>query len=231
MIDLSRTAITVALGHWDVSDVAVFEAGTPVQMNSDSEVEVCINGDNFFGIAKWNKTEVPIVAIVQEPIITATAFAVPVPLANAGLIVGSERVVIAANPTVALVRDADYFVNYINGTIAAREGITGALSDLGVNVPILVSYRYTLTRAEQVARGSNFQNLFDDTAGSGKITVIQDYAVVYTDQYDTSVSYTQGGSIFVTSDGLFSSVGTGAKVGIVVESPSATNPLLGLQIG
>lgn len=224
MIDLSRAAITVALGHWKVSDMATFEAGAPMTLNSNGEMEVCVHGDNFFGIAKWNKTTSLRAAVHEEPIITGATAGEAVPLANANIVTGSVRVVLAADGS--HVSATNYEINHVNGTIVG----TG-VNAIPPSTAILVSYRYTLTTEEMIVRGANYQNTHDDTMGSGRITVIQDYAIVYTDQYDTATAYSEGSSVFVTAAGVFGSTGVGGAVGRIVETPSAANALLGIQIG
>lgn len=227
MIDLSRSAITVALGHWTVAAAAMFEAGTPVQMDSSGEIAVSSSGDNFFGVAKWNKTSVLYGIVQLEEVISASVLDVPVALAHANIVSGSVMCALASAPGTPLVEDTDYTMNYTNGTIAAKTG--GAIA---VDTAIVVSYRHALTPQEiDTERGANYQNLQDDSVGSGCMTVIQDYAIIYTDQYDTAKVYAAGGSAYVNAGGKFTSVAAGAVVGKIVQVPSASDPLLGIQIG
>lgn len=225
MLDLSRSAITVALGTWEVAPAATFEAGAAVALDASGQVGVAADGATFFGVAKWNKTTALTAAIVAEQVIL-TAFALS-NLKHAGLVSATERVTNLAG-TVLYVKDTDYEISYTNGTINRKSG--GAIPD---GATVLVSYRYTLTTEELVYAGRNYMNLLDDTLGSGRITVIQDYAILYTDQYDTSKAYATSGatSLLTVDTGKFRpATGVEVVVAKVIAVPTASDQLLGIML-
>lgn len=229
MIDLTRSAITVNLGIWKAAIAAEFQAGAIVALDSNGEIVKCDGASMVpFGIAKWNKSNVFTGVIVGEEVImdTDAASNLKKPL----IISGSERVTNAAG-SVVYVKDTDYTINYVNGQIAIKSG--GAISDGQI---VKVTYTYQLSLQEvQTVRGMNYVNAMDDTMGSGYITIIQNYAVVYTDQFDTSVAYNYGDKLYVGGGdkaGLFTTdADTGVQYGKVVKVPTPSDPFLGLIIG
>jgi hypothetical protein len=229
MIDLSRSIITVALGTWDVSPTAEFSAGQFVKLGSDGKVtHITARTDKPIGIAKWNKlpgASMAVPVINETIVLTGTT---PANLTHGSLETGSERVTNLAG-TAVYVKDTDYTINYTNGQIA-RVG--------NGNIPngatVLVSYRYYASDVElDQLYGRNWMNTLDDTMLVGKITVIQDFAVIYTDQYDTTVGYTVGDDLYITDNGRVTSDSSGeaTRVGICVKVPTVDDPYLGIQIG
>jgi len=220
MLDLTRSAITVALGVWEVDSASQFEAGAALALNSSGKLEVATDGSDFFGVAKWNKTSATTGVIVDEVIVlTGTN---NVALKHADLVSGSVRVTNLAG-TVEYTITTDYTVNTTNGTIARVSG--GSIAD---GQSVKVSYRYNKTAKEMEIDGRNYMNLMDDTLGSGRMTLIQDYAVLYTDQYDTSKGYTSGDALTVANGRFKPATGTDKVVAKVVKAPSASDPVLGL---
>jgi hypothetical protein len=65
-------------------------------------------------------------------------------------------------------------------------------------------------------------DFFNETVGSGKITVYTGIGEFYTDQYDTARTYTPGGRLFTNSLGKLTDVnGGGNEVGITMDGPRA----------
>jgi hypothetical protein len=229
MIDLSRSVITVALGTWDVSPTAEFAAGQFVKLGADGKVtNITAKTDVPLGIAKWNKINgnsmrVP---VIGEAIVLSGTTAVN--LAHGSVENGSVRVTSYDGATV-YAETTDYTVNYANGQITRVGG--GTIPD---GATVLVSYRYAASDVElDLLYGKNWMNTLDDTMQVGKITVIQDFAVVYSDQYDSAQGYTVGGSLYLTANGRVTSDSSGGatKVGICVKVPTIDDPYLGIQIG
>ncbi len=218
MLDLTRSVITVNLGIRDVDPTATFEAGSVAQLSEDGKLTVATS--SAFGVFKWNKTSAIYGRVVDEAVtLTGT---VPSSLEKANLVAGSVKV---TNSTGTIVyADTDYTVNTTNGTIAR----TGD-SSIPDGATVKVSYTYNLTTEEIKTRGTNYMNSFDDTAGHGKMTVITGYAELYTDQFDTSKSYTIGAQLYV-NNGVFTTEDTGVAFGKVISVPTASDPFLGVQI-
>lgn len=224
MLDLSRSAITVALGIWEVDPTETFEAGAAVGLSSAGLVGVAADGDAFFGVAKWNKTTALTGVVVAEEV-TLTAFALS-NLKHADLVADSWLVTDAAGTP--WTNATDYVVVKANGTINR----TSPGSTIPDGATVYVTYRYNYTVTDLVYAGKNYMNLLDDTIGSGKITVIQDYAVLYTDQYDTAVAYSTAGatSLLTVDTGLFTVAGVGTVVAKVISVPTTSDQLLGIML-
>lgn len=222
-IDLTRSAITVALGTWAVDPTTSFQAGQPVMLSSAGLVQVS-DKTSVHGIAKWNKATALTGAVVAEAVVTGATSAA-CNLNHANLVGSSTRVVDADGATVPT---SAYTVSTTNGTITPVVS-----AHIAPNATVFVDYSYTLTDYEKdVVRGANWMNLQDDTSGNGKMTVIQDFGIVYTDQFDTSVGYTIGASVYINSAGKFTSTSsTNLAYGKCVSAPTASDPFLGVQIG
>ena len=65
-------------------------------------------------------------------------------------------------------------------------------------------------------------DFFNETVGSGKITVYTGIGEFYTDQYNTSGSYTPGAKLYTNSAGkLTNTNATGNQIGFVMDGPRA----------
>jgi len=227
MIDLTRSVFTVNLGIRDVDPNAQILQGQIVALDTEGRITLA-DGVDAYGVAKWNKADTFYSPVVDESIqLNGTT---PSNLDHANIKSGSVRVTSSDGSTV-YAETTDYTVNYTNGQIT-RVG-AGNIPD---GATVLVTYSYQMTEYElKVIRGTNYQNATDDTLGSGKMTVAQDFFEIYTDQYDTSQGYTPGDVLYVGSGataGLFTTDNASGKAyGIVVKAPSASDPLLGVQVG
>ncbi len=74
------------------------------------------------------------------------------------------------------------------------------------------------TRATQ----NRVSDFFNETVGSGKMTVYTGIGEFFTDQYETAGSYSVGTALFVSSNGkLTNTDGSGTCVGMVIDGPRA----------
>lgn len=65
-------------------------------------------------------------------------------------------------------------------------------------------------------------DFFNETVGSGKVTVYTGIGEFYTDQYNTSGSYTPGAKLYTNSTGLLTNTdGGGNSVGFTMDGPRA----------
>lgn len=225
MIDYSRSVITVALGVWKADPNAQFEAGQFVKLNAAGEVtNITSENDTPFGIAKWNKHQVLTTAVVGEQVALYTDE--DALLKYGSIVSGTERVTNLTGTTV-YEKDVDYTINYTNGAMRRIDG--GGIAE---GQTVVVNYTRNLTGNDyDLLYGRNFMNLVDDTVGPGMITVIQDFAIVYTDQYDTTKAYVPGDVLRLTADGKVTNAGNGTVVGVCVKSPTPEDPYLGIKIG
>lgn len=110
----------------------------------------------------------------------------------------------------------------VNGAANSVFGIAGdSARSTGPNKPYgasLVVNAAGGTRATQ----NRVSDFFNETVGSGKMTIYTGIGEFYTDQYETSGSYSVGASLFVSANGkLTNSDGTGTCVGMVIDGPRA----------
>lgn len=75
------------------------------------------------------------------------------------------------------------------------------------------------TRATQ----NRVSDFFNETVGSGKLTVYTGIGEFYTDQYDSGVSYTSGAALYCKGDGKLTSASSsmGNKIGYIIDGPRA----------
>lgn len=230
-LDLARCVIQQDLGVFVANPVKYFRAGMLVTKGA-SGIEAAA-GVKVLGVAKWNKPNGKLLgAVVDEPVVFSVLDAA-VPLKHAN--VSNVQVKTAAgNAGKITTADTDYTLNATNGTVAAKTG-GDDFGDVDPPLTAYVSYTYELTEAELDFQGRNFWNFLDDvTIQDGHITVITDWSIIFTTQYDTSKNYTEGETLYcgksATTIGLFTNVNEGScdVVGKVLQVPSATDPYLGV---
>jgi len=134
--------------------------------------------------------------------------------------------------TTVYTQGLDYTVNTTNGL----------LQNLGVGIAaaatVIVWYQYSILATQiywdnvstKWSSGSNYDRQPDDTLGSGKITVAEGDAKIYTDMYDVTQTYTLNASLRSDTNSLWTTAVTAYSVcGRVIQVPSASNPFLGVQ--
>jgi len=234
-IDLMRTQYTRNLGIYVANATAIFRAGMLVQLNSSQEVEICGNGGvtKPFGFAKYNKASTLYAAVVSEQITLNGTVATN--LAHANLWVpgatGGVRVFnLSTGVSYTEGGGNDYAANYTNGTIT-RDGAS-TIPDGGT---VGVDYQYQVTEQELQFEGRNFWNFLNDVdIQNGKITVINDWSLIFTTQYDSAQTYAvndglKAGVSGDTKQGLVTKAGAGPFIGTVFQVPTADDPFLGVQ--
>lgn len=233
-IDLIRSVYTRNLGNYVACPLTTFRAGMLVQMNASQRVEICGNGGVTlpFGFTKYTKATTLFASVVGEQIqlngTTATN------LAHAALrtpgATGGVRVFNLTSGT-SYTETTHYTANYVNGTIT-RVVAGGSPADGEI---VGVDYAYQVTEAELKFEGRNFWNFLNDVdIQDGKITVINDWSIIFTTQYDPSQTYavndalTAGTSAAVMT-GLVTKGGAGPFIGRCFQVPTADDPFLGVQ--
>ena len=229
-IDLKRSKINTNLGHYVANASTSFRAGMLVQLNSSQEIVIC-DGTEPFGFAKYTKANTLYANVVAERIqlnaTTATNLAhanLWVPGATGGVRVTDDTGVTVYTET------TDYTVNYTNGQVTRV-----ALGAIGDGDYVRVDYQYQVTENELKFEGRNFWNFTDDVTIQGdKITVINDWSIIFTTQYDPSQTYAvndalTAGTSGATKSGLVTKGGAGAFIGNVYQVPTADDPFLGVR--
>ena len=235
-LDLERSQIKEALGTHVVDTTTSFQAGQLVQLSSTQLVQVDV-GANPFGFAKfnYNATTGLYGAVVGEYVQLNGLVATPLAHSNLFNPAASGKTVrVAAALTGAAYSEAtDYTIAHAAGTIVRQGG--GVIPDGGY---VYVNYHYVLPTADQKFHGSNFWNQFADdvTLQNDKITVITDWAFLFTTMYDPSHTYTVNGQLYAgrtakakagwvcgdNTEGL-------AYIGRVHQIPTPTDPYLGIR--
>lgn len=127
----------------------------------------------------------------------------------------------------------DYSVNITNGVL------TNLLAGIASGATVIVWYRYSLTSTQVywdnvstqwTAAGQNYDRQPDDTLGSSKITIATGDAILYTDQYDVTKTYTLNATLYGDANSLWTTTsGYTSACGRVVSVPTSSDPFLGVQ--
>lgn len=137
---------------------------------------------------------------------------------------GTIKVTNAAGTTV-YTQGVDYSVNTVNGVVSRIAGTA-----IGATDTVVIWYEYQILASQINYSGSNYDRQPDDTLGSGKITVVEGDAAIYTDQYDVTQTYTLNAAL--RSDALSrwtTAVGVSSICGRVIQVPSVASPMLGIH--
>jgi hypothetical protein len=233
-IDLGRSIYQQDIGILEADPNAVFRAGMLVTRNVTNGLIYQSTGQDMFGVAKWNKTTQLYAVQNDEPQVLTGTTATNLNYAN----VSNVRVASAPNATLGsqdYALTTDYTVNTTNGTITRAGGST-----IPTGATVYVTYTWAVQQSNLVFQGQNFWNTTDDvTIQDGRITIITDWSIIFTTQYDTSQLYTLTGltsNLYAagvstsTNGGLFTSSTSdgGIFVGRVFQVPSAGDPYLGV---
>ena len=227
-IDIKRSFIGREVGNKNVDPNTTFNAGMVGAYNSSGNIVVSDGTTLPAGILKWNKTSTVYGVIVDEAVVMNTDGTTASALAHAN--VSSVRVRSLAGGLGTLYNlTTDYTVSTTNGTVTR-------VANIASGGTVYITYTFQLN-ATDIASGANapgnvglnFQLNTDDTAGSGKITLIQGLSTVFTDQFETSRTYAINDLLYVSGNGLFTNAVVTNKFGRVVSVPTASDPYLGVE--
>jgi len=234
-LDLMRSQYTRNLGTFVANASTTFRAGMLVQLNASQEVEICGNGGatNPFGFAKYTKASTLFASVVGEQV-TLTGV-VPSNLAHANLWVpgatdGARVYNLTTGATYTEGAGNDYAINYVNGTL-----VRDAASTIVSGQTVGINYQYQVTEQELKFEGRNFWNFLNDVdIQDNKITVINDWSLIFTTQYDSGQTYAvndslNAGTSAASMQGLVTKGGAGPYIGRVFQVPTADDPFLGVQ--
>lgn len=112
-------------------------------------------------------------------------------------------------------------IGYTNGTIEFNAADGGDV--------VTVQYRYNLTVEESKMKHRNSlpNNIATDYLGI--VGAMGGEGQFFTDQYDTAVSYTILGAIYLGANGLLTSAAGGTQIGYCTQVPSTTNAFIGVK--
>jgi hypothetical protein len=126
---------------------------------------------------------------------------------------------------VVYTKGVDYLLSETTGQI------TRLAAGIAHNQTVLVTYRFNILAKDlyQYGQGQNFIN--DATLGSGKITVVEDYAQIFTMIYDTAQIYMIGDALRVKDGGILTTdpYEAGPVIAKVIKAPTAGDPALGYE--
>jgi len=152
-----------------------------------------------------------------------------------GNVVGTGFIkVTSATGMTVYTQGVDYTVSTTNGVVTRLgAGAIGALAT------VVIWYSYTLQNAQVywdnvstqwTPAGQNYDRQPDDTLGSGKITVAESDAKIYTDMYDVNQTYALNATLYSDAASLWTPIaGFTNAIGRVLSVPSANDPFLGVQ--
>ena len=219
MIDRSRLQGVNRPGYMPVDPNAVFEEGALLIYGANGWIQSSsVSAAGTRAIAGQNKSNARTgVSIGEQVTLTGTTAS---NLQHANLVNGSVQVYSGGTVYSAT---TDYTVNYVNGTIARQ-----ANSTIASGATVSVNYSYSMTSQEIELKGMSIDNMFDETASTGKVAVYQDRLVISITNFDPSQNYATGAPIYDNGDGRVTSVqGTNAvQVGICLTGPTASDPYL-----
>jgi len=235
MLDIKRCNITTNLGILDVAAVCGnFEGGTIMQKVDEGGVTklTISDGTNPCGVAKWDHMTGIEGLVVREALVLSAGAVGTGTLKHANLIAGMFKVELVDGTDT--VDGVDYNMNTVNGIVTNIAG--GLIPDAGT---VYVTYKYQKTEAEidtgeypaGLIGGRNMRNSLDDVPGSGKMTLIQAFALLYTTCFDSSLDYVVGEKLYSDANGMFTNVAGGHPcIGSVHEVPAAGDAFLGVEL-
>ncbi len=237
MLDIKRCSITTNLGIFEVAAVCGnFEGGILMQkVDEAGTTKLTISdGTNPCGVAKWDHMTGIEGLVVSEAVVLAAGATGTGTLKRSNLIAAMYKVEDAAGTDYTEGGGADYTMNAVNGIVTRTAGST--IPDGGT---IYVTYKYQKTEAqidsgeypEGLIGGRNLRNSLDDVPGSGRMTLIQAFAILYTTCFDSSLDFAVGESLYSDANGMFTNVAGGnPQIATVHEVPSASDAFLGVEL-
>lgn len=144
---------------------------------------------------------------------------------NKGNVHGSKIKVTDETGTTVYTEGLDFSVTAANG-IVTNLGV-----GIGATDSVVVWYEFSVQAAEMLWNGgTNYDRAPDDTQGSGKITVVEGDAKLYTDQFDVEQTYTLNAALTWDANSMWTPAGLGDTVcGRVIQVPTPDDPFLGVQ--
>ena len=236
-LHLTRCRIATDLGNYIADPNATFRQGQLVKQDlsgnivrADATVGANGPGVGIFGVAKWNKDMAAGNTVIVDEATVVPAAGGTVLLRRAAVVGTTHvRTAVLGGGTNVAEGGANYVVN-ANGSITWNNPLPGAVVQ---GQTVYVTYQSSVTNADLDFQGRNFWNQNDDvTVQGGRITVVQGYALLFTTEYDATLTYAVGNVIRASTGtgvtaGQVTNVGAGDILGRVIQAPSAADPFLG----
>jgi hypothetical protein len=234
-LDLNRCKIHQDGGVYRINTGASIRPGMLVSRNASGLI-IPATGQDVFGVAKWGTVSIGNGVNVDEAHVVAYGAAVALRRGNVSNLIVRSAVDQGGSEIPAL---NNYTLSAVNGTLTWNNPPTGTAAPANA-ATVYVTYTYALTQADIDVNGVKFHsNTEDDVAKSSesRITVVTDWAILFTTEWDTGRTYTTTGTtsnLYCDANGRFSNNsagGTGTFVGKVFQLPQNGDPFLGVIIG
>lgn len=199
----------------------IFQAGQIASYDANGSLTLSSDSTNPVGVFKCDKAST-LFAVSPREAITISALETAYNLDHANVSSVLVEDLAGADYTVA----THYTINAVNGTITTTASGTTTITE---GETVYVTYTYQMNAADLEQEGRNFFNGNDDTAGSGRATVLQGGWRLYTDQFETDQNYAMGAQLYVSTNGRFTSEVLTNSFGRVVSVPTAADPFLGVE--
>lgn len=235
-IDLGICDFNEMPGHFKAKSTETIRQGQIVTLDSNGELVVAATGAGALGIARFNKMTLGLGTIVDEAVVVDAGAVTTLKRANTSAVV-AVRTAVDMGGSLLTGGGTDYTLNATNGTL------TWAASPAGTTdgATVYVTYQYSLTQADYDILGRNFVNTNDDaTANQGRLTVMMGPGLLYTTEFNPTITYAVGDALYCTSSttggwekGTFTKSGSGNAgpiIGRVIQLPSATYPFMGIRV-
>jgi len=233
-IDLIRSVYNRNLGTYVSSPVAAYRAGMLVELDASQQVQACgtVSGVmNPFGFSKYTKANTLYATVVAEAVTLNGVVASNLKHASLWNVSGADGVKVANAAGVAYTETTDYTVNYTNGQVTRVVSGTGPAD----GETVYVTYQYQVTEQELKFEGRNFWNFLNDVdIQNGLISVITDWSIIFTTQYDPTAVYAVNNKLYAGDSangkaGLVTKNAGNPYIGRVFQVPTADDPFLGVQ--
>jgi hypothetical protein len=254
-VDLDRSKYHQDGGVYRIVDNAIIRPGSLVtRTGADglvSQVSSAAEASNVFGVAKWGTEPLGLSVVVDEEVVVGSGTVSQLNHPNvSNLVVRDVPLDGGLTAATEIPAAANYTLGAANGTL------TWAAPPAGTNAPaigdtVYVTYTWAMTLADFRFQGVKFHsNSSNDLLNSSenRLTVITDWAIIFTTEWDTSFTYDTAGELsdlYCDATGRFSNLGgfAGATalfgagnegrgyVGKVFQLPDANDAFLGVQIG
>ncbi|GEM_PF-4304555 len=218
---LSNMPVT---GWRDVSPTATFVAGQLATLATDSNGKVVVEtvnstGDKVIGVFFTDNTTTFYRSAYAEEHTFGENAATPNVIYVNPYVKASSYVVCNAADTAT----ASRYTETTDFTIDVTSGaITNTLVGIGATATVYVTYMY---------KDINLSGI-NQTLGSGKAALLEDFGEIATLQYDTTsaTAYALNGSIYYNSSGYFTATSGSSAIGFITKVPTADDPELYIKL-
>jgi hypothetical protein len=215
------------IGTYVALDSATIRAGQFVTYDANGFI-IPSTGTGTIGVSKWNKQQFGVSVNVDEAVTLVGVVASNLARPNVSNVAVRSAINFGGTLYTPGVGN-DYVVNAANGTVT-RDPLT-TIPD---GATVYVTYTYALTDADFEFDGRDFRNQSNnDVLGQeNRITVITNWARLFTIEYDTSVNYGTAANfkLYVSAAGKATSAAGTDFAGQVHQPPRADDPYLGMAI-